>query len=120
MTPTSLPDDWLLPPDWTDSARDVFLGGIDERPDLAGAELASLEHAAALTSSADRLDGVARDAGIVATGSTGQVVLHPAVTEARLARASASTILARLVTPTAGPQTASQRGRAAARARYSR
>lgn len=118
MNDTPDPGDWDLPADWTDGARDLFLGVVEQRPDLAGAELGALEQAAALHSAAERLDEVALAAGMVATGSTGQAVVHPAVVESRLARTASAQILARLVLPTAGAKTNSQRARDAARARY--
>jgi hypothetical protein len=121
MTTTSrapAPDEWELPESWTPGARDLFLGVIEQRPELAGAELASLEQAAALHSAADRLDEVALAAGMIATGSTGQIIAHPAAVEGRLARTAVAQILARLVAPSAGAKTNSQRGREAARARW--
>ncbi|WP_295125952.1 hypothetical protein [uncultured Leifsonia sp.] len=111
---------WELPADWTDGARDLFLSVIEQRPDLAGAELGALEQAAALHSSAERLDEVSVAAGMVALGSMGQTIVHPAVAEARLARVASASILARLVPATAGPMTNSQRGRRAAQARYAK
>jgi hypothetical protein len=111
-----------LPEDWTDGARETFRAVFEERPDLSAAEVATLTHACALESAADRLDEVARAAGYVAAGSTGQVVAHPAAVESRRARTAASSILARLVGPSrgGGALTNSERGRAAARARWSR
>ena len=118
MTITDPPPGWNLPPDWTEAARDLFLGVLDERPALAGAELAALEQAAALASSAERLDVVAQAAGMIATGSTGQTTVHPAVVESRLARTAAAQILARLKAPSAVGVTASVRGRKSAAARW--
>lgn len=63
---------WELPAEWTDGARELFLGVVEQRPDVAGAELGSLEQAAALPSAAERLDEVALAAGMIATGSTGR------------------------------------------------
>ena len=122
MTDPTHPDDdvldgWTLPEDWTDTARDLFAEVLRERPDLSGADLGALEHAAALTSAAERLDAVALAAGMVSKGSTGQTVVHPAVIEARLARSSAATILARLAPTQAERRTA--QARRAARTRYS-
>lgn len=112
-------DGWALPDDWTDAARDLFAEVLSQRPDLSGVDLGAAQHACALTSAADRLDAVALAAGMISTGSTGQTVVHPAVVEARLARTAAATILARLTPPSSGHrQTASERGRAAARARW--
>ncbi|SEJ45292.1 hypothetical protein [Demequina mangrovi] len=113
----STADEWPLPDDWTPEARDVFLGVLDERPDLAGAELSSLSQAAALVSSADRLDEAARAAGYVSTGSMGQPVVHPASVESRLARTAAATILARLAA--SGPASRTAKARGAARTRWS-
>jgi hypothetical protein len=117
-TTTPAPDEWALPADWTDSARDLFHEVLEQRPDLAGAELGSLEQACALTSAAERLEAVALAAGMFAKGSTGQIVVHPAVVEARLARTAAAAILGRLVPATTGAKTSSQRAREAARARW--
>jgi len=111
-TPTQAPAGWTFPEDWTESARELFAEVIAERPDLGGAELGALEHACYLTSAAERLDEIARAAGMVSTGSTGQVVVHPAITEARLQRDSAARILARL-TPTRRERFTARAGRAA-------
>jgi hypothetical protein len=115
-------DGWTLPASWSDAARDLFAEVLTQRPDLSGADLGALEHACALTSASERLDEVALAAGLMATGSQGQPVLHPAVTEARLARTAAAAILARLVPArtAAGGTTSTERARAAARARWSR
>ncbi|MBH0098680.1 hypothetical protein I6E68_05935 [Salinibacterium sp. NSLL150] len=112
-------DGWDLPASWTPGARDVFAGVLQQRPDLAGAELSSLEQAAALHSMADQLEEAAVAEGLLATGSAGQRIVHPGVTEARLARTSAAAILARLVPINhGGAMTASARGRDAARKRW--
>ncbi len=112
-----------LPESWTASARETFEAVSEECGDsLSSAELAELYHACFLESTAERLDRVAADAGMVARGSTGQTILHPAVTEARLSRTAAAAILARLHRPSAAPAptAASERGRRAAAARWSR
>lgn len=108
-----------LPSHWSPSARDAHDNVLDQRPDLAGAEYASLEQACGLIATADLLEDAVRAEPIV-KGSTGQAVVNPGLTEARLARTAAAAILARLVPPTAGAKTNSQRGRDAARARYSK
>ncbi|MEV7648019.1 hypothetical protein [Arthrobacter sp. NPDC089319] len=121
-TPLDAPDAdaWDLPQHWTNAARDTWDNVLDERPDLAGAELSALEQACNLIAAADNLDGVAREASYVAQGSQGQTIVHPATVEARLARTAAAQILARLVAATSGAKTPSQRGRDAARARWSK
>ena len=110
-------DGWEIPADWTDTARDLFAEVLAERPDLGGADLGALQHAAALTSAADRLDEVARAAGYVSSGSTGQPTVHPAVVESRLARTAAASILNRLSPTTTARNT--ERATRAARARWS-
>lgn len=108
-----------LPTSWTDSAVDTFREVLTSRPDLAGPELSALEHACQLQTVAEHLDGVARDAAYAATGSQGQEILHPAVSEARLTRTAAAQILARLTVTSSRTQTSSERARSAARARWS-
>lgn len=105
-----------LPAEWSPGARDLVGEVLDERPDLAGADLASLWQVGALITSAEALEAVARDAGYVSTGSTGQIVTHPAAVEARLARTAAAGILAKL-SPSAGASRETQ-ARRAARARH--
>lgn len=123
MTDTPAPsqdaDGWDLPGHWTQAAQDAFLNVTEERKDLDGAELASLEQAAELITSADLLDEAARAEGLLVKGSTRQTVVNPGVVEARLARTAASAILARLVGSRSGAKTSSQRARDAARARWS-
>ncbi|MBT2499789.1 hypothetical protein J7E25_11855 [Agromyces sp. ISL-38] len=108
-----------LPEHWSAGARDAFSTVIDQRPDLSGADFAALEQAAELIASADALDAAARERGVTSTGSQGQLVVSPLVVEARLARSAAATILARLVAPTAGAKTNTQRAREAAKIRWS-
>lgn len=115
--PTTALDGWTLPDYWTDSARDLFAEVLAERPDLAGADLGALEGACALVSAADRLGEVARAEGMIATGSAGQTVAHPAAVEERLSRSAAASILARLSPARAERFTA--RARTAARVRHS-
>ena len=107
-----------LPADWTESARETFREVLTARPDVAGPELSALEHACQLQTVADKLDAVARDAAFMATGSQGQEILHPAVTEARLSRTAAAQILARLTVTSGRVQSSSERARSAARARW--
>lgn len=119
MTASTAPAGDDFPRAWSTTARETFEGVTAERPDLSAAELASLWHACSLEAAADALDQRAAADGFVATGSTGQLVAHPAAQEARLARTAAAAILARLVPPgRGGAMTSSQRGQAAARARW--
>lgn len=111
------PDEWDLPASWTQGARDLFAEVLEQSPDLSGAGLGSLETACSLVAAAERLDDVALAAGMLATGSTGQVIVHPAVVEARLARTAAASILARLVPDDPGSFRARQRAAAQSRNR---
>lgn len=97
------PDEWPLPDHFSDAAVDAVHNVLSQRPDLAGGDVGALEQAGELITLADALGAVARLAGYIATGSTGQVVTHPAVTEARLARTAAAAILGRL-TPASAAQ----------------
>lgn len=105
-----------LPADWSAGACDLVGEVLDERADLAGADLAALWQVGSLVTAADALDAVARAAGYVSTGSTGQTITHPAAVESRLARTAAAGILARL-SPSAGASRTTH-ARRAARARH--
>ncbi|PPF69936.1 hypothetical protein [Rathayibacter sp. AY1E6] len=107
------------PEHWPDVVRDAFDAVLEQRRDLAGAEFAALETACELLAAGEAHAIVAREAGGVATGSTGQIVVHPSSVESRLARTAAAGILARLVPPpTSGKLTASERGRQGAASRW--
>lgn len=110
------------PESWTVGAVDAVETVLEVAPDLSGPAWASLEQVGALISSADRLDALAIAAGLTATGSTGQEILHPAIPEARQARTAAAQILARLgdVTGRTAGETLSTRQARNARARWSR
>lgn len=104
------------PNSWTPGAVDAYEAVLAERPDIAGADHASLEHACALTAAADELDAIARAAGFMAAGSRAQARVHPATVEARLARSAAAAIFARLVPDRRARAT--DKARKAARARH--
>lgn len=111
-------EDFDIPASWTDAARETFREVLTARPDLAGPELAALEQACGLVTTADELDAIARAAAYAAVGSTGQEILHPAVAEARLQRTAAAGILARLTVTKGRVQSSTERARDAARARW--
>lgn len=118
---TDTPGDLEVPDHWTRDAVDLWETVVEERADLSGEDVAALAHACELTSTADRLDEVARAADYVATGSQGQETLHPAVAESRQARTAAARILAGLRRPAeASHGSPSERARRAARARWDR
>lgn len=72
-----------LPPDWRLDERECELLGLAARQADTLAALEALVEAEGLTT----------------TGSTGQVVLHPAVAEARQARLSIDRLLGKIVMP---------------------
>ncbi|WP_349426860.1 hypothetical protein [Microbacterium sp. LWS13-1.2] len=92
------------PSHWPEAVVDTYDGTLDLLPELAGPAFASLVEACELLATAYALDEVATAAGHTSTGSMGQVVLHPAVTEARLVRTAAASILSKLVPPTSRAQ----------------
>jgi hypothetical protein len=120
-TPDTPPGAAPLPDHWTPDAVDLWETVVEERPDLSGEDVGSLVQACELTSTADALDEVARAAGYVSTGSTGQTVAHPCAVESRQARTSAARILNGLRrAPAAEHGSPSERARRAARARWDR
>jgi hypothetical protein len=98
----------------------------DDLPDdweLDRRELENLSLAARQADDLARLEKVIAKEGTMSIGSTGQPTVHPAIPEARQARLSISRLLGSIPLPDAEeqPQTAaSERGRAAARARHGR
>lgn len=121
LAPVPAPAEAPIYPDhWTAAGRDAFDEVFSERPDLAGAAFASLVQACELITTADALDAVARTAGLVATGSTGQTVVHPGTVEARLARTAASAILGRIAPGGSGVMGSPERSRHAARQRWAK
>jgi len=124
-TPAEAPEDDVLDgfdldPTWSPNAVEAFREVLTVRPDIAGPELVALDQAATLITTAEALEQIAREASYVATGVKGQTVVHPAVPEARQSRVAAAQIMARLTVVVAGPRmTNSERGRAAAAARWS-
>lgn len=73
---------------------------------------------------ADALRAVVADQGVTALGSTGQIVVHPAVTELRQLRLSIGRLVAQLAIPDDEDETvdspATVRARGAAKARWER
>ncbi|WP_040165048.1 hypothetical protein [Microbacterium gorillae] len=95
---------------WPDAVTDTYDAVLAESPTLSGASHSSLVEACELLTAAYALQAVAAGAGYVATGSTGQAVVHPATVESRLSREAAARILARLIAPTTvGQKLARQR-----------
>jgi hypothetical protein len=122
--PDTLSADSALPDHWSMDAVDLFETVVEERGEgLSGEDVAALVYACELTTTADRLEEVARRAHFEAVGPQGQKILHPAIPEARQARATASKILTglpRAAAPAPAHGSLSERARRAARARWDR
>lgn len=92
--------------------------------DLSDAELEILAEACRTLDDLDRLAGMVTEHGATVTGSQGQVVVNPALTEARGQRAILHRLVAALQLPDEEgepiPTAHSTRGRTAAQARWSR
>lgn len=99
---------------------------LDDLPkgwELDRRELELLALAARQSDDLTRLEAAIKKEGVMSIGSTGQLVVNPAVTEARQARLAISRLVGLLELPDAEEQpatTSSVRSRKAANARWSR
>ena len=97
--------------------------GLGAEWELTGHERVLLEQACGQFDVAADVDAEVEARGLVVTGSRGQPVLHPAVTEARMARLAAGRLLGQVKMPDADGDSASaatDRARRAAQARWSK
>ena len=114
--------DTLTPADLHASGSALW-ESITSKYDLRPDELVILE---AACHAADRIDALeeARAGVVLTTGSTGQVVVHPAISEIRATEAQVSKLLASLKLPDADGNPAessrSTQARAAAQSRWAR
>ncbi len=95
------------------------VGVYDLRPD----ELRLLEDACREVDLTNALERVIRESPPMVTGSTGQLVVHPAIQEVRLHRTVLKQILGHLKLPDdvgAAPPASSEKARAVANARWQR
>lgn len=103
---------------WKSVAGDLPKGWeLDQR------EVAVLTLAARQMDDLARLDRIIAKQGAMAMGSTGQPVVHPAISEARQARLAIGKLLGQLALPDGDEEPAteaSRRGRRAAQARWDR
>lgn len=106
-----------FPDEWTSSAREVWRAVLTDYPDLKAAAHAALWEACNLIALADRLEETIEEHGLMTTGSAGQLVVNPAVTECRQLRTAAVLALGKLGIATA--DASSNMGRALARHRWS-
>ncbi|GAA1081470.1 hypothetical protein GCM10009642_19350 [Nocardiopsis metallicus] len=98
-----------MPENVTASAK--LLSSFREEFDLDEAHIRALELAGEHLDTADRLDAAVAEHGVMVPGSAGQLVVNPAVSEARQQRAAAWAILRGLV-PTEGSADAASMGQA--------
>lgn len=105
-----------LPETWSQSARDTYVQVEDDLDEPDAGTLAVLFEACALIARADELDALVAVDGMMIDGYRSRV-LHPAISEARLARQSAMTHL-RAVGVAPGQTTASSAGSALAAKRW--
>lgn len=75
-----------LPADWSDSAKETYAQIEEEHPGLDAASLSALYEACGLFALADRLAAKVDDDGLMVSGSQGQLVAHPLLSEVRLNR----------------------------------
>ena len=115
MTKTTPRDD--LPAHWSDSVATTYVEITAENPNLDAALLASLYEACELLATADAMQARVNADGMMVSGSTGQPVAHPLISEARHARVQALAALKALgLAQSASP--ASRAGSALVSARY--
>lgn len=120
-TTDSTPYD-ALPGDWSDSARTTYIEVAEENPTASAAQLAALFEACAMIALADDLAATIPEHGLMTTGSTGQLVVNPAVAEVRALRRDAVTTLrtAGLTVPPKAATSASTAGAQLAGSRWHR
>lgn len=73
-----------------------YAAGVRDRFDLTSAEALLLDEVARTIDTLDALAAVIDRDGVTTAGSTGQIVVHPAVSEARMARATLQRLLSGL------------------------
>jgi hypothetical protein len=93
---------------------------VPEGHELIGRELQLLGDAARLADLAADLDAVVAEEGVTAWGVGKQRVAHPCLVEARLTRVALNNLLGKIGLDAPDENTASARGRRAARARWDR
>lgn len=116
-TPSRSQDRFVgLPESWSESARETYVQVEESLDKPEPATLAVLFEACALIARADVLDALVDEEGLMIDGYRSRV-LHPAISEARLARQSAMTHLRALgVAP--GQSSSSSAGAALASKRW--
>jgi hypothetical protein len=119
VSPLGVAEDVAFPDHWSEEAVAAAEVILDESPDLSGAAWALLMSIGEQLTAAAAQEEIARAAGWVTTGSTGQIVAHPSAIAAHSARTAANAMIARLIR-TDDKASRSQLGRSLARARWSK
>ncbi|AWB88750.1 hypothetical protein [Homoserinimonas hongtaonis] len=78
-----------LPSTWSDSARETYVQIEEEAPNLTAAQRAATYEAVSLLALADEVAKAIDEHGVMTTGSQGQLVVNPAVSEVRALRRDA-------------------------------
>lgn len=82
-----------LPETWSDSARETYAQIDEESPNATAAQRSALFEAVSLIALADELEATLVENGHMTTGSKGQLVVNPAISEVRALRRDAFAIL---------------------------
>lgn len=108
---------WESEDHWPDSVAAVF-DEINKESTLSAVEAARLYAACDMLAHAVALDAIVRESGPMATGSTGNDIVSPAIVEARQLRTAAAAIIGSLGASGRGGKTSSTSARTAARQRW--
>ncbi|MFB8893026.1 hypothetical protein [Microbacterium plantarum] len=82
-----------LPASWSASVKETYVQVDEDNPDLTAAQRSALYEACLLLATAEALDAATAAHGLMTTGSAGQLVVNPAVAEARAHRLGAQALL---------------------------
>lgn len=103
--------------------HEMILGGLPKDWELDDRESAVLDLACRQADVVAALEAAAEESGVMVKGSTGQMVVNPAVVEARQGRLAVDRLIGKIVLPepekAEGHTSATEMGRRAARARWS-
>lgn len=109
---------WVAEDHWPETVAAVF-EEITTEAELSAVDAARLYTACDMLAHAALLDAVIVDGGPMATGSTGNDIVNPAITEARQLRTAAAAIIGSLgAKPGRGGKTTSATARQSARTRW--
>ena len=108
---------WESEDHWPESVAAVF-DEINSETQLSAVDAARLYSACDMLAHAAALDEVVRESGPMASGSTGNDIVSPAIVESRQLRTAAAAIIGTLGSSGRGGKTTSTSARTAARKRW--